>query len=66
MARRAIHQFCWQFPMAEPESVRPMAMMMGPVTTGGKKRRTFFAPKALMRPATMKYSRPAQKIPIQA
>ena len=54
IASRAIHQFCVQFWMAEPESVRPMAMMIGPVTMGGKNRITFFAPKAANRPASTK------------
>ena len=54
MARRAIHQFWVQFWMAEPERVRPMAMMIGPVTMGGKNRITFFAPKAANRPASTK------------
>ena len=62
----AIHQFCAQFWMAEPESVRPMAMMIGPVTMGGKKRRTFLAPKAAKKPASTKYNRPAQNTPMQA
>ena len=44
MARMAIHQFWLQFWIALPDSVRPMAMMMGPVTMGGKKRITFLAP----------------------
>ena len=36
VARRAIQTLLMQLLMAEPESVRPMAMMIGPVTTGGK------------------------------
>lgn len=31
--------------MAEDERVRPMQIMMGPTTMGGKKRITFFMPK---------------------
>ena len=54
IASRAIHQLVWQLLMAEPERVRPMAMMMGPVTTGGKKRITFLAPKAAMSAASTK------------
>ena len=54
IARRAIHQFWLQLLIAEPERMRPMAMMMGPVTTGGKKRMTFLAPNAANRPARMK------------
>ena len=36
VARRAIQTLAMQLLMADPESVRPMAMMIGPVTTGGK------------------------------
>ena len=32
----ASNQFVWQLAMAEPESTRPMAITIGPVTTGGK------------------------------
>ena len=66
MASRAIHQLELQLEMAEPERQRPMAMMIGPVTTGGKKRMTFFGPKAAKRPARMKYIKPAQTTPMQA
>ena len=54
MASRAIHQLLLQFWMALPLSVRPIAMMMGPVTMGGKKRITFLAPNAAMNPASTK------------
>ena len=54
IASRAIHQLLLQFWIALPESVRPIAMMIGPVTIGGKKRITFFAPNAAMSPARMK------------
>ncbi|CCX55698.1 unknown [Bacteroides sp. CAG:1060] len=64
--RIAIHQFWLQFWIADPERVRPIAMMIGPVTTGGKKRITFLAPKAAKRPASTKYMNPAQKTPIHA
>ena len=47
MAARAIHQLEEQLLMADGARIRPMAMMIGPVTTGGKKRMTFFEPKAL-------------------
>ena len=52
MAAMAIHQFPLQLLMAEAERFRPMAMMMGPVTMGGKKRMTFSAPKARTRAAS--------------
>ena len=66
MATRAIHQLVEQLLMAEGARIRPMAMMMGPVTTGGKKRITFFEPKALQISARIRYSRPAQATPMQA
>src|SRR5574344_2763480 len=55
-----------QLVRAEPDRVRPIAMMMGPVTTGGKKRITLFVPNHLMRPARTRYSNPAQNTPRQA
>ena len=66
MASKAIHQLVLQLEMAEPDRVKPMAMMIGPVTTGGKKRITFFGPKAANKPARMKYIKPAQTTPMQA
>ena len=47
MATMATHQLLEQLLMAEEDRFRPMAMMMGPVTIGGKKRMTLLAPKAL-------------------
>ena len=44
MAQRAIHQLLEQLVIAEPLRERPMAMMIGPVTIGGKKRITRFGP----------------------
>ena len=44
MATTAISQLVEQLLMAEEERFRPMAMMMGPVTMGGKKRMTFLMP----------------------
>ena len=52
--------------MAEPESVSPMAMTIGPVTTGGKKRMTFSVPNILSRNAMTKYNNDAAATPIQA
>ena len=54
MATMASSQLVVQLLMALPESTRPMAITMGPVTTGGKKRMIFSVPKALMSPAMMK------------
>ena len=53
-AASAIHQLELQLFRAEEERVRPMAMMIGPVTTGGKKRITFLDPNAAKRAARMK------------
>ena len=66
MAARAIHQLSMQLLMAEPERVRPIAMMTGPVTIGGKKRITLRVPKIAKRAASTKYIRPAQNTPMQA
>ena len=66
IAIRAIHQLSEQLLMAEGARIRPMAMMIGPVTTGGKKRMTFFEPKALQISERTRYSRPAQATPTQA
>ncbi len=54
MAVMARSQLPVQFWMAEPESVRPMAITMGPVTTGGKKRMTRAVPKLLSNAAMTK------------
>ena len=60
----ASHQLVEQFVIADAESVRPIAMMIGPVTTGGKHLITFLMPKALINAASTKYSRPAKQTPI--
>ena len=66
MAARAMGQLVEQLLMAEGARIRPMAMMMGPVTTGGKKRITFLEPKALQIRDSTRYRRPAQATPTQA
>ena len=40
--------------MAEPARESPIQMMIGPVTTGGRNRITFFIPTTLMIRARMK------------
>ena len=65
-ASTAIHQLASQLLMAEFASVRPMQMMTGPVTMGGKKRMTLRAPKALTSAASTTYMRPAQTTPTPA
>ena len=66
MATTATSQLAEQLVIAEEESVRPMAMMMGPVTIGGKNRMTFFTPKALKSAERTTYMRPAAATPTQA
>ena len=51
---------------AEPARLKPIQMMIGPVTTGGKKRITFLTPTNLMISASTRYKRPATTIPPQA
>jgi hypothetical protein len=51
-AMTARSQFCEQLAMALGARIRPIEIMMGPVTTGGKKRMTRFAPKTLKRRLT--------------
>ena len=51
MVARAIsarNQLVPAFPMADPARESPMQMMIGPVTTGGRKRMTLFTPTRLM------------------
>ncbi|SCJ08218.1 Uncharacterised protein [uncultured Flavonifractor sp.] len=66
MDRMASHQQEEALVTAEGARDRPMRMIMGPVTTGGRKRMTFLTPTALMTAASTTYSRPATTIPPQA
>ena len=66
IAKPAMSQFLEQFVIALAERVRPMAMMMGPVTIGGKKRMTFFVPNILKKADRMTYISPATATPTQA
>ena len=66
MARRAIHQLLLQLCMALPERQRPIAIIIGPVTTGGKNFITRAGPNTLKRAATTKYIKPAKNTPMQA
>ena len=54
MAMIANSQLVWQLAIAEPESTSPIAITMGPVTTGGKKCRIFWMPNDLISPAITK------------
>ena len=47
IATRAIHQFVLQLLIAEGARFKPIAMMIGPVTTGGKYFITLDEPHAL-------------------
>ena len=66
MAVRAMSQSDPQLLIAEGDSVRPMAMIMGPVTMGGKNFITRPVPKSLINSASNKYRRPEQATPKQA
>ena len=65
MATRASHQQVEALDTAEGARFRPMRMMMGPVTTGGRKRMTLWTPTALMMRASTTYKRPATTMPPQ-
>ena len=65
-ATRARIQFVEQLPTAEGASPSPMAIIIGPVTTGGKKRITLLMPTVLMIAARTKYKRPAHATPRHA
>ena len=52
--------------IADGASPRPIQMMMGPVTIGGRKRMTFFSPTSRMTRASTTYIRPATTIPPHA
>ena len=62
----AIGQLVAQFVIADGAKISPIEIIIGPVTTGGKKRITLFAPNPLIRPASKRYTSPAQKTPPQA
>ena len=66
IATIATSQFVEQLLIAVPERQRPIAMMIGPVTIGGKNFITRLTPKILIRPARMRYTRPAKATPKHA
>ena len=66
IAETATSQFALQLVIAEEDRIRPMEMMMGPVTIGGKNFITFFTPKALNSADRITYISPAQATPKQA
>ena len=59
MAANAMIQFDVQLSIADFESVKPMAMIIGPVTIGGKNFIIFSAEKILINAAITKYNNPA-------
>ena len=66
MATSAMPQLVSQLSTADFDRFSPMAMMIGPVTIGGKYRMTRFAPKALKSAASTRYISPATATPKQA
>ena len=62
----ASSQFVDALDTAEPARIKPIQIIIGPVTTGGKKRITFFTPTKRMTKASTRYKRPATTIPPQA
>ena len=59
-------QFCDALVTALPASERPIKMIIGPVTTGGKNLITFFTPTIFTISARIKYKSPATTIPPHA
>ena len=66
MATIAINQFLEQLFTAELASVNPIAITIGPVTTGGKKRIMRAVPNALNSADNIRYKIPAHATPKQA
>ena len=52
--------------IAEPARLKPIQMITGPVTTGGRKRITRFTPTMRITSASNRYRRPATTTPPQA
>ena len=66
MASRARGQHVEALDTAVPARDRPMRIIMGPVTMGGKKRMTRWGPTTLKSRARIRYSRPATTMPPRA
>ena len=62
----ASHQFVLAFEIADGASESPIQIMIGPVTTGGRKRITRFTPTSLIIKAITRYNAPAATTPPQA
>ena len=65
-AINASNQFVEAFDTADGARLRPIQIMIGPVTAGGRNRITFLTPTSLMISARTRYNRPATTIPPQA
>ena len=65
-ATKASSQLLWQFSMALGAKIRPMAMMMGPVTTGGKNFIIRRMPNAEISKLNSTYTRPENATAAQA
>ena len=65
-ATSASHQLLLQLLTADGARPRPIAIMIGPVTTGGNSFITLLTPTALIQAATTTYKRPAQATPRHA
>ena len=65
-AMRASIQFVDALETAEGARLKPIQIIIGPVTTGGRKRITFFMPASLITSARIRYNNPATTMPPQA
>ena len=65
-ATKARIQLDWQFLIAEGARIRPMEMIMGPVTTGGKNRMMRRMPKVEISRLATRYTRPENATAAQA
>ena len=66
IATIAIHQLVAQLLIADVERLRPIAIIIGPVTIGGKNLIILLVPNALIRPARTRYRIAEQATPKQA
>ena len=65
-ATKASSQFAWQLLIAEGARIRPIEMIMGPVTTGGKNRMMRRMPKVEISRLATRYTRPENATAAQA
>ena len=65
-ATNATTQFVLQLAIAEGARIKPIAMIIGPVTTGGKNFITRFTPNPFIKADITIYTSPAQKTPPHA